>query len=58
MHHVWIVEMCVKGQWQPTAGCGLTKKDAVMRMKDYWKPNNPNDKFRVQKYPRYKSVRR
>ena len=48
--HVWIVEMLDKKKWKPTIGCGLTKADAVMRIRAEWQRGCPDDKFRPRKY--------
>lgn len=50
MSYVWIIEMLCNKKWQPTIGCGLTKCDAIMRMRAEWKMKNPSEKFRVKKY--------
>ena len=49
MKHVWIVEMLIDKEWQPTVGCGLRKIDAAEKIKG-WRLRNPHDKFRVWKY--------
>lgn len=50
MKYVWIIEILDKDKWQPTIGCGLIKDDAIMFMRTEWKPECPDDKFRVEKY--------
>jgi len=47
--HVWIVEMMLGKQWQPTTGCALTRTDGRFLLKD-WKVKNPHDKFRLIAY--------
>lgn len=50
---IWVIEMKVcKGLWEPTVGCGISRKSARHKMKDYWYANNPYDQFRVVKYIR------
>ena len=50
MHHVWIIEMLCDGKWLPTVGCGLTREDARIKMRDEWKRPMPDEKFRVWPY--------
>ena len=49
MNHIWIIEMLDGEKWEPTTGCGLTKKEGTEKMVG-WKHSNPHDKFRVWKY--------
>ena len=37
-------------KWEATVGVGLARADARKEEKDYWKDNNPNDRFMVKKY--------
>ena len=52
--HVWIVEMFdpVRGQWEPTTGCALSRGDTRHDEEWRWRLRDPDDKFRVQKYIR------
>ena len=50
MNHIWVIEWYLDGEWLPTIGCGITKDDAKSALKNEWKSNNPNDKFRIVKY--------
>lgn len=49
---LWVVEVWdeVYERWEPTVGAGLLKEDALMRMHDEWKENNPDDRFRLRCY--------
>lgn len=49
---VWVIEMKEDRKYSPCAGALLTRKDAIKEMKNFWKFNNPDDKFRVAKYAR------
>ena len=50
MKYIWVIEMLCRKGWEPTIGCGLTKSDAIMRMRAEWGKNNPSEKFRIIKY--------
>ncbi len=50
--YIWIVEMWDWTQWVPTVGAGITRKDAERNIRQEWKPNNPDDRFRVRRYDR------
>lgn len=48
-NYVWIIEMLIEDDWQPTTGCNLTLSDA-RQDRENWKSDNPNDVFRIKKY--------
>lgn len=51
MAHVWVVEMWhdERERWEPCVGIGLTREDA-REEREVWKLNNPDDRFRIEKY--------
>ena len=55
---LWVIEMRCNGRWEPTVGAGLSRADARREVSDYWKTNNPRDRFRVVKYIRADAARR
>ena len=51
MKLLWVVEMKIGDNWEPTVGVGLTRADARWEKK-CWEGGNPTDTFRVVKYER------
>jgi len=49
-NHVWVIEMLVNGKWLPCDTCRLTKRWAILWMKDAWIMSDTDSKYRVRKY--------
>jgi hypothetical protein len=46
---IWVVEMKVGNNWEPTIGVGLTREDGRLELAR-WRGKNPTYKFRLVKY--------
>lgn len=49
-NHVWVVEIFNRGRFEPCTEAKLTKEAAECAMREWWKTNCPDDRFRVTKY--------
>lgn len=46
---IWVVEMKIGNNWEPTIRVGLTRKAGRLELAR-WRGKNPADKFRLIKY--------
>jgi len=48
---LWVVEMKCAGNWEPTVGAKLSRRDGREELAE-WKRDNPCDQFRLVPYER------
>jgi hypothetical protein len=49
MRRLWVVEMAVGKEWEPTTDASFRRYEAELRLVE-WRERNPDDTFRVWKY--------
>lgn len=47
---LWVVEILISGNWEPTVGAYLSRADARAAKHFEWEVHNRGDKFRIKKY--------
>lgn len=53
--YVWVIEILEGRNWSPTAGAYLTRRDAIREKSYYWEYNNPERRFKIEKYVKEQS---
>jgi len=49
--HIWVIEVDFRGEWEPTTGTDLKRRDARAKRWN-WQFQDPYGKYRVKKYVR------